>query len=37
MRAIVERSFPADRYEPRDPVAWTAAAARFDQYSAEKI
>ncbi len=37
MRAIVERSFPVDHYEPRDPAAWSGAAARVDQYSAARI
>ncbi len=37
MRAIVERSFPVDSYEPRGPGAWAGAANRFDQYSAAKI
>lgn len=34
MRAIVERSFPVDIYEPRDTEAWNRAAARFEQYEA---
>jgi len=33
MRAIVERSFPVDVYEPRDTEAWSQAAVRFEQYS----
>src|SRR6185437_16063172 len=37
MRAIVERSFPVDVYEPRDTAAWRDAAGRFDQYAARKI
>lgn len=32
MRAIIERSFPVDVYEPRDTGAWDKAAARFEQY-----
>ena len=31
-RAIVDRSFPTDVFEPRDPEAWNREAARFQQY-----
>jgi rhamnulokinase len=34
MREIVERSFPADVYEPRDAEAWNRASVRFEQYAA---
>ncbi len=37
MRAIVERSFPVDVYEPRDTEAWNRAAVRFEQYEASGI
>jgi rhamnulokinase len=31
-RAIIERSFPSETFEPRDTEPWTRAAARFHQY-----
>jgi rhamnulokinase len=37
MRAIVERSFPADVYEPRETEAWNRAAERFEQYAATGV
>jgi rhamnulokinase len=37
MRAIVERSFPVDAYEPQDTEVWNDAAERFVQYSATGI
>ena len=37
MRAIVERSFPVDVYEPRDTEAWNRAGVRFEQYADAKI
>jgi rhamnulokinase len=37
MRAIVERSFPVDVYEPRDTAAWSKAIVRFEQYEAARI
>ena len=37
MRAIIERSFPVDVYEPRDNEAWNRAAVRFEHYSAAGI
>ncbi len=37
MRAIVERSFPVDVYEPSDAAASSGAAVRFDQYAARQI
>ncbi len=37
MRAIVERSFPVDVYEPRETEAWDRAAVRFEQYSAASL
>lgn len=37
MRAVVDRSFPVDVYEPRDTAAWDRAAQRFDQYTAAGI
>lgn len=37
MRAIVERSFPVDIYEPRDTAAWAKAIARFEHYEAAGI
>ena len=37
MRAIVERSFPAEVYEPGDPEPWDQVAVRFEQYSAHGV
>jgi rhamnulokinase len=37
MRAIVERSFPVDVYEPRDTETWNSVAVRFEQYAAARI
>jgi rhamnulokinase len=37
MRAIIERSFPVDIYEPRETEAWNGAAVRFEQYSATGV
>ncbi len=37
MRAIVERSFPVDTYQPRDAEAWDRAAVRFEQYEGAGI
>jgi len=37
MRAIVERSFPVDVYEPRDTEAWNRTSVRFEQYAAAGV
>ena len=31
-RAIIDRSFPTEIFEPRDPDPWNREAARFQQY-----
>jgi hypothetical protein len=33
VRAIVDRSFPTEIFEPTEPGKWDAQAARFQQYS----
>jgi len=36
-RTIIDRSFPTDRFEPREADLWTAQYARFRQYVAETL
>lgn len=32
-RALIDRSFPTERFEPRDPIRWNAAYARILEFA----